>query len=228
MRKVLLLAVLFMLAALPACAGSGGADQGQVRELKNENAELREELEEVKDKNAELEEELASAEAQAAEASASASGSASASASQSAGAERTADKECSIGKECDLGQSSVTVTSAERTQQINIDFSSSVYAGEYVVVEYDYTYGGSSPVTVDEPEWAIQDAEGTEYSLNWDVTSSYEIDRGRELMGAEVQPGVPTSGAAVFEVAPGAKDLVLFVVDLSNPQQGDVAQIPLG
>ena len=45
----------------------------------------------------------------------------------------------------------MTVTSAERTQQINIDFSSSVYAGEYVVVEYDYTYGGSSPVTVDEP-----------------------------------------------------------------------------
>jgi len=186
-------------------------------------------LEEAQNENEELEAELASAEAQAAEeASASASGSASASASQSAEAERTADKECSIGKECDLGQSSVTVTSAERTQQINIDFDSSVYSGEYVVVEYDYTYGGSSPVTVDEPGWAIQDAEETEYSLNWDVTLSYEIDRGRELMGAEVQPGVPTSGAAVFEIAPDAKDLVLFVVDVSNPQQGDVAQIPLG
>jgi hypothetical protein len=154
--------------------------------------------------------------------------SSSASASQSAGAELSADKECSVGQECDLGQSSVTVTSAERTQQINIDFSSSAYAGEYVVVEYDYTYGGSSPVTVDEPVWAIQDAEGTQYSLNFDITLPYEIDREREIIGAEVQPGVPTSGAAVFEIAPDAEGLELFIVDVSNPQQSDVAQIPIG
>ena len=64
--------------------------------------------------------------------------------------------------------------------------------------------------------------------MNFDVTLSYEIDREREIIGAEVQPGVPTSGAAVFEIAPDAEDLVLFVVDLSNPQGGDVAQIPLG
>lgn len=155
-------------------------------------------------------------------------GSSSASASQSAGGELTADKECSVGQECDLGQSSVTVTSAERTQQINIDFSSSAYAGEYVVVEYDYTYGGSSPVTLDEPGWAIQDAEGTEYSVNFDITLSYEIDREREIIGAEVQPGVPTSGAAVFEIAPDAEGLDLFLIDVSNPQASDVAQIPIG
>jgi len=154
--------------------------------------------------------------------------SSSASASQSAGGEITADKQCSVGQECDLGQSSVTVTSAERTQQINIDFSSSAYAGEYVVVEYDYTYGGSSPVTLDEPAWALQDAEGTEYSVNFDITLSYEIDREREIIGAEVQPGVPTSGAAVFEIVPDAEGLDLFIIDVSNPQQSDVAQIPVG
>jgi hypothetical protein len=159
---------------------------------------------------------------------ASSGSSSSSSASQSAGDEFSADKECSVGQECDLGQSSVTVTSAERTQQINIDFSSSAYAGEYVVVEYDYTYGGSSPVTVDEPVWAIQDAEGTQYSLNFDITLSYEIDREREIIGVEVQPGVPTSGAAVFEIAPDAEGLDLFIVDVSNPQQSDVAQIPVG
>ena len=158
----------------------------------------------------------------------SASSSPSASASQSAGGEIVADKECSIGQECDLGQSSVTVTSAERTQQVNIDFNSSVYSGEYVVVEYDYTYGGTSPVTVDEPGWLIQDAEGTQYSFNYEVTLSYEIDRERELMGAEVQPGVPTSGAAVFEIAPDAEGLDLFIIDISNPRQSDVARIPVG
>lgn len=154
--------------------------------------------------------------------------SSSASASESAGGELAADKECAVGQECDLGQSSVTVTSVERTQQINIDFSSSAYAGEYVVVEYDYIYGGTSPVTLDEPGWAIQDAEGTEYSVNFDITLPYEIDREREIIGAEVQPGVPTSGAAVFEIAPDAEGLDLFIIDISNPQQSDVAQIQIG
>ncbi len=147
---MLLLAGLFMLAALPACAGSSGADEGQVRELKNENAELREELEEVKDENAELEEELASAEAQAAEeASASASGSASASASGSAAAGAPVpDKECQIGKACDLGKSSVTVTNARETKAINTSLDN--FQGSFVLVEFEYTFGGSRPVTLDE------------------------------------------------------------------------------
>jgi hypothetical protein len=225
MRKVLLLAGLFMLAALPACAGSSGADEGQVRELKNENAELREELEEVEQENEELEEELASVEAQAAEeasASASASGSASASASAAASAPEP-DKSCGIGKACDLGKSSVTVTSARETEAINTSLDN--FKGSFVLVEFEYTFGGSRPVTLDESPWLLEDDSGTVYTSNFDATSSYEIDRNRSLIYEEVQPGVPNPGAVVFEVAPDSTGYTLYIGDLAYPQAGQVAAV---
>jgi hypothetical protein len=227
MRKVLLLAGLFILATLPACAGSSGADQGQVGELKKENAELRKELGEAKDENEELEEDLASAEAQAAaksSASASASGSASASASAQAGAP-VPDKSCAIGKACDLGKASVTVTSARETKAINTSLDN--FQGSFVLVEFEYTFGGAQPVTLDESPWLLEDVSGQVYTPNFDVTSAYELDRDRALIYEEVQPGVPNPGAVVFEVAPDSSRFTLYIGDIAYPQTSQVASIDL-
>lgn len=132
---------------------------------------------------------------------------------------------CEIGQECDLGQSSVTVTSAEQAQSINA--TGETLEGNFVIVEYDYTYGGSTSTDLNEPPFELLDDEGNTYSLNFDATSSYGIENDRSLIYETVQPGVSAQGTAVFEVAPGATDFTLLVADLVAPQANSTAEIPL-
>lgn len=132
---------------------------------------------------------------------------------------------CEIGQECDLGESSVTVTSAEQVQGINA--MGETLEGNFVVVEYEYTYGGGTSVDLDEPYFELLDGEENSYSLDFDATSSYEIENDRSLIYETVQPGVPAQGAAIFEVAAGATDFTLLVADLVAPQANSIAEIPL-
>lgn len=132
---------------------------------------------------------------------------------------------CEVGQECDLGESSITVTSAEQAQGINA--MDETLEGNYVIVEYDYTYGGSTSTDLDEPPFELLDDEGNTYSLNFDATSSYGIENDRSLIYETVQPGVSAPGTAVFEVAPGATDFTLLVADLVAPQANSTAEIPL-
>jgi hypothetical protein len=96
-----------------------------------------------------------------------------------------------------------------------------------VVVDYTYTYGGNSPADVDEPAFQLSDSNGNHYSLDFDATSSYEIDKNRALIYETVQPGVPKEGAAIFQVAPEAHDFTLLLVDLIAPQSNKAAKVEL-
>ena len=80
---------------------------------------------------------------------------------------------------------------------------------------------------VGEPPFPLSDGDGNTYSLHFDSTSSYEIDNDRSLIYETIQPGVPREGAAIFEVAPDAKDFTLLVVDLISPQSNKTAEVPL-
>jgi hypothetical protein len=126
---------------------------------------------------------------------------------------------------CNLGESTITVTNAEQTQGFNA--LGDAYEGNFIVVEYDYTYGGSEATDLDEPPFALVDGEGNMYSLNFDATSSYEIANERSLIYETVQPGVPASGAAIFEVPPDATNFTLLVADLVAPRTNSTAEIPL-
>ncbi|MGB3682966.1 MAG: DUF4352 domain-containing protein, partial [Rubrobacteraceae bacterium] len=130
-----------------------------------------------------------------------------------------------IGQECDLGESSVTVTSAEQAQGVNA--MGETLEGNFMIVEYDYTYGGSTSTDLDEPPFELLDGEGNTYSLDFDATSSYEIENDRNLIYETVQPGVSAEGAAIFEVAPDATNFTLLVADLVAPQANSTAEIPL-
>lgn len=132
---------------------------------------------------------------------------------------------CEIGQECDLGESSVTVTNAEQADSIS-SFGETL-EGDYVIVEFDYTYGGNTPVDLDEPPFQLSDGDGNTYSLDFDATDSYGIEEDRSLIYETVQPGVTAPGTAVFEVSPSASDFTLFVVDLVSPQANEAAMIPL-
>jgi hypothetical protein len=132
---------------------------------------------------------------------------------------------CEIGQECDLGESSVTVTSAEQVQ--GIDDMGEMLEGNFVVVEFEYTYGGGTSTDLDEPYFELLDGEGNVYSLDFDATSSYGIENDRSLIYETVQPGVPAPGTAIFEVAAGATDFTLLVADLVAPQANSIAEIPL-
>lgn len=234
MRKAIFqLCVLTLLGfGLMGCAGSTGGGEEKIQDLKDKDAELQQELEDAEKDNEELEEELASAAAtkaiegeSSASASASDSASASGSASASASEPATAEMTCDVGQECDLGESTITVTRGEKVQNINTSLGN--YEGTFVLVEYTYTYGGSSPVDVDEPPFQLSDSDGNTYSINFDATSSYEIDNNRSLIYETIQPGVPREGAAIFQVAPDAEDFTLLVADLIAPQSNKAADVEL-
>ncbi len=132
---------------------------------------------------------------------------------------------CSIDEECDLGNSTLTVTDAQQTQTINTTFDT--FEGNFVLVEFDYTYGGNTPADTNEPPFQLSAGNGNVYSLHFDATSSYGITNDRNLIYETVQPGVTAQGTAIFEVSPDAENFTLLVVDLVSPQANRAAEIPL-
>jgi hypothetical protein len=143
-----------------------------------------------------------------------------------AAAREQADMQCEIEQECDLGVSSVTVTSAKQDRTINTSVGDK-FEGNFVIVEFDYTYGGSAPAETGGPPFQVFDGDNNAYSLHFEATSAYGIDHDRTLIFTTVQPGVPTQGTAIFEVSPDAEDFTLLVVDLISPQSNKAAEIPL-
>ena len=143
-----------------------------------------------------------------------------------AAAREQADMQCEIEQECDLGVSSITVTSAKQAQTINTSVGDT-FEGNFVIVEFDYTYGGSAPADTGEPPFQVYDGDNNAYSLHFEATSAYGIDHDRTLIFTTVQPDVPTQGTAIFEVSPDAEDFTLLVADLISPQTNKAAEIPL-
>jgi hypothetical protein len=137
-----------------------------------------------------------------------------------------AEMECQIRQECDLGVSSITITSAKQAQTINTS-PGDTFEGNFVIVEFDYIYGGSAPADTGEPPFQVYDGDNNAYSLHFEATSAYGIDHDRTLIFTTVQPGVPTQGTAIFEVSPDAEDFTLLVADLISPQTNKAAEIPL-
>lgn len=77
----------------------------------------------------------------------------------------TAEMTCEFGQECDLGESSVTVANAEQTQAITS--MGETFEGNFVVVEFDYTYGGNTSVDLGEPPFQLLDGDSNTYSLDF-------------------------------------------------------------
>jgi Domain of unknown function (DUF4352) len=146
--------------------------------------------------------------------------------STAATAREQADMQCEIEQECDLGVSSITVTSAKQDRTINTSVGDT-FEGNFVIVEFDYTYGGSAPAETGEPPFQVFDGDNNAYSLHFEATSAYGIDHDRTLIFTTVQPGVPTQGTAIFEVSRDAEDFTLLVADLISPQSNKAAEIPL-
>ncbi len=144
---------------------------------------------------------------------------------QEAPGDAPAEVTCAADQVCDLGGSSVTVTSVQQTPTVKA--LGKTLEGNFVIVEFDYTYGGNAPADVDEPPFRLTDREGNTYSLNFDATSPYGIEKDRHLIYETVQPGVETPGTAIFQVAPEAEGFTLLVVDLVSPQANKSARIPL-
>ncbi|MDQ4002043.1 MAG: DUF4352 domain-containing protein [Actinomycetota bacterium] len=138
-----------------------------------------------------------------------------------------ADKECSVGKVCDLGTGKVTITNVEQTDVLNTSLGET-YSGNFVVVWFDYTYLGDSTVETGEAPWSLIDSDGNTYSMNFDATSSYGIDKNAGVaIYEQVQPGVTKPGLVVFEVAPDSEPSALIISDLVNVQGGDIARVEL-
>lgn len=139
---------------------------------------------------------------------------------------------CEVGTPCDLGESTVTVTKVDKTDLIATSLGN--FEGDFVLIEFDYTYGGSAPAGIEDYNWQLEDGESRTYNYTFDPTSAYErdndralIDRDRALIYEEIDPGTENPGAMIFEVAPDAEDFTLRVKDLIRPQTSKKAEIYL-
>jgi hypothetical protein len=130
---------------------------------------------------------------------------------------------CEVGQPCDLGESTLTVTKAVKTDLISTSLGNS--EGNFVLIEFDYTYSGTQPATVEDYYWKLEDDKGRTYNYAFDPTSNYEIDNNRSLLYEKLNPGIEKPGAIVFEVAPDAKDFTLHVKDLIRPQTSKKAEV---
>jgi hypothetical protein len=173
-----------------------------------------------------------------------ASESGSASASQSASAIASSanfdasiteeDKDCQIGKPCEFGSytSDKTLGSIIVTNAASQDFipneTGQGFSGAFVVVRFDYTYGGSVPASTDEPTMALEDSDGRLYSHAFEPTNSYGIDTGADLFPySEIQPGTTQDAVVIFEVDPDASGFTLYAWDPIQPQPSEIARISL-
>lgn len=133
---------------------------------------------------------------------------------------------CEVGQSCDLGGSTLTITKANKTDLISTSFGNS--EGNFVLVEFDYTYGGTQPASVQGySAWKLEDGKGRTYNYADETTSNYEIDNNRNLLYQKLNPGTKKGGAMVFEVAPDANDFILHVKDLIRPQTSKQAEVYL-
>jgi Domain of unknown function (DUF4352) len=150
--------------------------------------------------------------------------SASASASAIAGPEQ-AEIECSIGRECNLGTGTVLVEKAQKTNTLTADYMQPK-SGNYVVVQFRYTYNGNKPITTGEIPWMLTDGQGRSYQFASDETIEYSnVDES--IMYEDINPSVAKKGKAIFAVAPDADDFTLTITDLATPQAGKVANLEL-
>ena len=170
-------------------------------------------------------------------ASESASASASASISPSANFEASitqADKDCQISEPCEFGSynsdktlGSITITDAA-SQDFIPNATGQGWSGSFVVVKFDYTYGGSVPASTDDPTMALEDSAGQLYSYASEPTISYGIDTEADPFPyGEIQPGTTQDGVVIFEVGPDANGFTLYAWDLIQPQPSEIARIAL-
>ena len=132
---------------------------------------------------------------------------------------------CQLDKECNLELSSVNVTGAQKVGVLKSDFYQSK-RGNFVVVDFTYTWNGGAPVDLDEPSWIVRDSQGRSYTYDFDATNWYVPD-GRDATYAEVMPGVPKQGRVIFEVASDSEGFTLVINDLAKPQESKSAKIVL-
>jgi hypothetical protein len=145
-----------------------------------------------------------------------------------------ADKDCQMYKPCKFGShtsdktlGSITITNSARQDFIPNETGQG-WSGAFVVVEFNYTYGGSVPASTADPTMALQDSDGRLYSYAYDPTSSYAIDTGADLFPyGEIQPGTTKDAVVIFEVSPKASGFTLYAWDPIQPKPSEVARIPL-
>jgi hypothetical protein len=168
---------------------------------------------------------------------ASASASASASVSSEANFDASVtneDKDCQMYKPCKFGSytsdktlGSITITNAA-SQDFIPNETGQGWSGAFVLVEFDYTYGGSMPSSTEDPTMALEDSDGKLYSYAYDPTSSYAIDTGADLFPyGEIQPGTTKDAVVIFEVDPQARGFTLYAWDPIQPGPSEIARIPL-
>lgn len=101
------------------------------------------------------------------------------------------------------------------------------YEGDFVVVEFDYTYKGTEPATFQGFTWKVEDGNHRIYNYAFEPTLAYTLGERRLSEYEKVNPGVEQAGAVVFEVAPDANDFTLHVKDLIRPRTSKKADVPL-
>ena len=129
-----------------------------------------------------------------------------------------------MGRPCDLdNENELTIDAIKTSKILNSEYMSP-RQGNFVVVDYTYTYNGSQAVEGDDYPWLIQDDQGRSYQYDFDATNEY-VDEPKAGVYPEFRPGIPAQGRIIFEVAPDSEGMTLLVTDPILPQGAAAAEL---
>lgn len=98
-------------------------------------------------------------------------------------------------------ESSITVTSTERTQKLSDSLWEHTTSNEYFVINIEYSNKSDESHDLWSNDFVLVGKDGKEYSANTDVSLAVETP----IIIEEVNPGLTISGTLIFEVPPGTE-----------------------
>lgn len=109
-----------------------------------------------------------------------------------------------------VGDVSWTITKARQRNEIKDPFGDRK-AGNFVVVDFDFTNEGSEQVTLDSESLELLDGRDRKFGV--DTDNLFYVPDDRNIFLEQVNPGVTKLGRAIFTVAPDAQNFTISVGD---------------
>lgn len=109
--------------------------------------------------------------------------------------------DAAAGRSGESDAATITVTSTERTDELQDSIFEYTTNNEYFVVDLEYANKSDESHDLWASDFVLVDAQGNEYSTNTDVSLAV----ADPLIIEEVNPGLAISGTLVFEIPPGTE-----------------------
>lgn len=135
------------------------------------------------------------------------------------GSPTAGDARLALGASVRVRSADVAVTSVESRDRVGIEYAydQASEGGTLVVVRYSVTNVGERPLSFFQPRVRLLDPNGVEYNSDAGKTASLMMEGGVDAKAwSDLNPGITTRDAAVFEVSSQSFDPETWSVIVEN------------